>query len=144
MRSRARSSPDATATSISRTAMPGPLTVYAFDHGISWLTVLADMPPAARPLMAISVQQVRRAVRPRPEGQQVLPAVRAGRHGRRLAAGPDPRQLRARSARADLAAGPITDTEVLALRSVVYEPIATAVVLLGDAAHLIARWRRRA
>jgi p-hydroxybenzoate 3-monooxygenase len=40
---------------VSRTAVPdGELTAYAFDHGIGRLTVLADAPPPAHPLLAVS------------------------------------------------------------------------------------------
>lgn len=40
---------------VSRSAVPeGVLTAHAFDHGIGWLTVLADAPPPAHPLLAVS------------------------------------------------------------------------------------------
>src|SRR6185369_16842369 len=39
----------------SRASLPaGAVTLYEFDHGVSWLTLLATSPPPRRPMMAVS------------------------------------------------------------------------------------------
>ncbi|WP_457430635.1 4-hydroxybenzoate 3-monooxygenase [Streptomyces sp. QTS52] len=124
---------------VSRTAVPdGALTAYAFDHGIGWLTVLADAPPPAHPLLAVSPQGFA-AHFPR------------GPHSSRYylqcppdddpSAWPDTRvrdALRTRLGNPDLASGSITDRETFRLRSLVHDPMQYGrLFLVGDAAHIV-------
>ncbi|WP_405875273.1 4-hydroxybenzoate 3-monooxygenase [Streptomyces sp. NBC_00005] len=124
---------------ISRAAVPdGVLTAHAFDHGIGWLTVLADAPPPAHPLLAVSPQGFA-AHFPR------------GPHTSRyyLQCPPDDQPdawsdsrvwdaLRARLGDPALTPGPITDREIFRLRSLVHDPMQYGrLFLVGDAAHIV-------
>ncbi|MEU6355541.1 4-hydroxybenzoate 3-monooxygenase [Streptomyces sp. NPDC047072] len=124
---------------VSRTAVPaGALTAHAFDHGVGWLTVLADAPPPTHPLFGISDDGLA-AHFPR------------GPHSSRYylqcppdddpAAWPDSRvwdALRTRLADPGLIAGPITDREHFRLRSLVHDPMQYGrLFLVGDAAHIV-------
>ncbi|MFC8359014.1 4-hydroxybenzoate 3-monooxygenase [Streptomyces griseorubiginosus] len=124
---------------VSRTAVPdGVLTAHAFDHGIGWLTVLADAPPPAHPLLATGTHGFA-AHFPR------------GPHASRyyLQCPPDdtpddwPEQriwdtLRTRLGDPALGSGPITDREVFRLRSLVHDPMRHGrLFLVGDAAHIV-------
>lgn len=116
----------------------GAMATYTFDQGISWLTILADAPPPRHPLMAVG----RRGY-----AAQYSRGPRATRCY--LRCDPDDRpadwpadriwaELRLRLHRPDLPTGPITETEVFPLRSVVREPMSYGrLYLLGDAAHVI-------
>lgn len=124
---------------ISNASVPaGEIAAYAFDYGISWITILADAPPPSHALMAVGrngfAAQFSRgpkssrfylqcAPRDRPED---WPADRIWE------------QLRFRLHRPDLPTGPISETEVFPLRSMVREPMRYGrLFLLGDAAHVI-------
>ena len=124
---------------ISRAAVPdGVLTAHAFDHGIGWLTVLADAPPPAHPLLAVS-----------PHG--FAAHFPRGPHSSRYylqcppdddpGAWPDDRvweALRTRLADPALASGPITDRETFRLRSLVHDPMQYGrLFLVGDSAHIV-------
>ncbi|MEU1804179.1 4-hydroxybenzoate 3-monooxygenase [Streptomyces sp. NPDC019937] len=124
---------------ISRATIPdGVLTAHAFDHGIGWLTVLADAPPPARPLLAVSPHGFAAHFARGPHTSryylQCPPEARPG-------AWPDNRvweALRTRLADPALVPGPITDREVFRLRSVVHEPMQYGrLFLVGDAAHIV-------
>ncbi|WP_330461200.1 4-hydroxybenzoate 3-monooxygenase [Streptomyces sp. NBC_00820] len=124
---------------VSRASVPeGELTAYPFDHGISWLTVLAEVPPPPHPLMAIShdgfAGHFARGPRASRFYLQCLP-------GDREDAWPDDRiwrTLRTRLGDEGLTAGPVTEKEVFPLRSVVHEPMRYGRLLLaGDAAHVV-------
>lgn len=124
---------------VSRTALPdGEFTAHTFDHGIGWLTVLADAPPPAHPLLAVS-----------PGG--FAAHFPRGPHSSRYylqcppdddpGAWPDDRvwdTLRTRLADPGLVAGPITDRETFRLRGVVHDPMRHGrLFLVGDAAHVL-------
>jgi p-hydroxybenzoate 3-monooxygenase len=124
---------------VSRRSIPAAaLTTYAFDHGIGWFTVLADAPPPRYPLMGIS---------PHGFAAQFARGPRASRFYLQYSPGDDPRrwsddhtwaQLRLRLGDDALAAGPITDREIVEMRSFVAEPMAYGrLFLAGDAAHII-------
>lgn len=117
----------------------GALTTYAYDHGISWLTILADAPPPRCPLMAIS-----------PEGFAAQFSRGPGASRFYLGCAADDRpaedwppervwdQLKVRLGDAALPTGPITDMELVAHRSVVRDPMSYGrLYLLGDAAHIV-------
>ncbi|MFI7504007.1 4-hydroxybenzoate 3-monooxygenase [Streptomyces sp. NPDC049687] len=124
---------------ISRAAVPdGVLTAHAVDHGIGWLTVLADAPPPAHPLLAVS-----------PDG--FAAHFPRGPHTSRyyLQCPPDDHPdawtdtrvwnaLRTRLADPALTPGPITDREIFRLRSLVHDPMQYGrLFLVGDAAHIV-------
>jgi len=124
---------------VSRTAVPeGALTAHAFDHGIGWLTVLADAPPPAHPLLAVSPQGFAAHFPRGPHSSryylQCPPDDDPG-------AWPDTRvwdQLRTRLGDPALVSGPITDREIFRLRSLVHEPMQYGRLhLVGDAAHIV-------
>jgi p-hydroxybenzoate 3-monooxygenase len=124
---------------VSNASVPdGALTEYAFDYGISWLTILADAPPPAHALMAAGrhgyAAQYSRGPRASRFYLQCDP-------GDRTDDWPPDRiwaQLRLRLDRPDLPAGPITETEIFPLRALVREPMSYGrLFLLGDAAHVI-------
>lgn len=124
---------------VSRAAVPeGELTAYTFDHGIGWLTVLADVPAPPHPLMAVSssgfAAHFARGPRTSRFYLQCPPADRAEDW-------PDDRvweQLRARLGEDGMAAGTITEKVVFPLRSVVHEPMRYGrLYLAGDAAHVV-------
>ncbi|MET7689536.1 4-hydroxybenzoate 3-monooxygenase [Streptomyces sp. NPDC005483] len=124
---------------VSRTAVPeGELTAYAFDHGIGWLTVLADAPPPAHPLLAVSRQGFAAHF---PRGPH------SSRYYLQCPPDDDPGAwsedrvwdaLRTRLGDPGLVSGPITDREVFRLRSLVHEPMQYGrLFLVGDAAHIV-------
>ncbi|MFF4252326.1 4-hydroxybenzoate 3-monooxygenase [Streptomyces sp. NPDC001663] len=124
---------------VSRTAVPDDvLTAHAFDHGIGWLTVLADAPPPAHPLLAVSPQGFAAHFPRGPHSSryylQCPPDDDPG-------AWPDLRvwdALRTRLGDPDLASGPITDSETFRLRSLVHDPMQYGrLFLVGDAAHIV-------
>ncbi len=123
---------------ISRSSVAGALTAYSFDHGLSWLTVLATAPPPQHPLMAISRHGFAAQFGRGPRASRFY--LECG-PGETTADWPDSRiheQLRARLGRPDLDTGTVTETEMFALRSVVHEPMHHGrLFLLGDAAHVI-------
>lgn len=115
------------------------LSAYTHDHGISWLTILAESPPPRHPVLAASDHGfcghffrgpgLSRFYLQCDPADQVSdwPAERVWP------------QLRARLGHPDLPAGPITSLEIFPLRCVVYEPMDYGrLFLLGDAAHIVA------
>ncbi|RPF31594.1 4-hydroxybenzoate 3-monooxygenase [Streptomyces sp. TLI_185] len=124
---------------ISRTAVPeGALTAYAIDHGIGWLTVLADAPPPAHPLLAVSPQGFAAHFPRGPHTSRYYVQCPPDDHPD---AWPDTRvweALRTRLADPGLTAGPITDRETFRLRSLVHDPMQYGRLhLVGDAAHIV-------
>ncbi|MDT0474100.1 4-hydroxybenzoate 3-monooxygenase [Streptomyces sp. DSM 41014] len=124
---------------VTRTAVPeGVATVHTFDHGIGWLTVLADAPPPAHPLLAVSPEgfaaHFPRGPRSSRYYLQCPPDDDPG-------AWPDDRvwdALRTRLADPALVPGPITDRETFRLRGLVHEPMRHGqLFLVGDAAHIL-------
>ncbi|MCD9880765.1 4-hydroxybenzoate 3-monooxygenase [Streptomyces guryensis] len=124
---------------ISRTAVPdGALTAYAQDHGIGWLTVLADAPPPAHPLLAVSPHGFAAHFPRGPQASRYYLQCPPDDHPD---AWPDARiwdALRTRLADPALPVGPITDRETFRLRSLVHDPMQYGRLhLVGDAAHIV-------
>lgn len=124
---------------ISRSAVPdGVLTAHAFDHGIGWLTVLADAPPPAHPLLAVSPDGFAAHFPRGPYSSRYYLQCPPEDHP---GAWPDTRvwdALRIRLGDPALAAGPITDREIFRLRSLVHDPMQYGrLFLVGDAAHIV-------
>jgi p-hydroxybenzoate 3-monooxygenase len=123
----------------SRTSVPeGALTRHVMDHGLTWLTVLADAPPTRRPLMAIGPDGFAAHFARGPAASRFYLQCSAED---RIEDWPEERiwqSLRARLADPYLATGPVTDREIFALRSVVHDPMSYGrLYLLGDAAHIM-------
>ena len=124
---------------VSRRSIPGGvLTAYTRDYGVTWLAVLADTPPPRYPCFGIGVRGYAAGFSRGPQTARFYLEIPAGDT---QADWPPERiwsQLRERFWRPDLAAGPITETEIVRLRSQVFEPMSYGrLYLLGDAAHVI-------
>ncbi|MFJ3777411.1 4-hydroxybenzoate 3-monooxygenase [Streptomyces sp. NPDC090075] len=124
---------------VTRTAVPdGVLTAHALDHGIGWLTVLADAPPPAHPLLAVSPQGFAAHFPRGPHSSRYYLQCPPDDHPDTW---PDRRvwdALRTRLADPGLPAGPITDRETFRLRSLVHDPMQYGrLFLVGDAAHIV-------
>ena len=124
---------------ISRATVPdGVLTAHAFDHGIGWLTVLADAPPPARPLLAVSGQGFAAHF---PRGPLSSRYYLQCPPDDPPDAWPEARvwdALRTRLGDPALTSGPITDREIFRLRSLVHDPMQYGrLFLVGDAAHIV-------
>ncbi|MYS22212.1 p-hydroxybenzoate 3-monooxygenase [Streptomyces sp. DvalAA-14] len=124
---------------VSRASVPeGELTAYPFDHGIAWLTVLADVPPPQHPLLAVNSRGYAAHFARGPRTSRFYLQCPPGT---RTEDWPDDRvweQVRARLGDKELVAGPITEKEVFSLRSVVHEPMSYGrLYLVGDAAHVV-------
>lgn len=124
---------------VTRSAVPdGVLTAHALDHGIGWLTVLADAPPPAHPLLAVSREGFAAHF---PRGPHSSRCYLQCPPDDRPDAWPDARvwqALRTRLADPALTAGEITDRETFRLRSLVHDPMQYGrLFLVGDAAHIL-------
>jgi len=124
---------------VSRGSIPdGVLTAYTRDYGVSWLAILADTPAQRYPCFAIGVRGYAAAFSRGPKAARFYLEIPAGDT---QADWPPERiwsQLRERFWLPDLAVGPITETEIVRLRSQVFEPMSYGrLYLLGDAAHVI-------
>ncbi|MET7573255.1 4-hydroxybenzoate 3-monooxygenase [Streptomyces sp. NPDC005492] len=124
---------------ISRTAVPeGALTAYAFDHGIGWLTVLADSPPPAHPLLAVSPQGFAAHFPRGPYTSRYYLQCPPDDHPDAWSDARVWDALRTRLGDPDLVSGPITDREIFRLRSLVHDPMRYGrLFLVGDAAHIV-------
>jgi p-hydroxybenzoate 3-monooxygenase len=113
-------------------------TVHTYDYGIWWLTILADAPMPARPLMAVGARGYAAQFARGPQASRFYLHVA---EGDTVADWPHDRiwtELRSRLHSPDLPTGPITATEVFPLRSSIREPMNYGrLYLLGDAAHII-------
>jgi p-hydroxybenzoate 3-monooxygenase len=122
-----------------RSIPPSELTTYEFDHGIGWYTVLAESPPPWHALMGISSHGFAAQFARGPKASRFYLQYAPG--------GGDPRdwpddytwdQLRLRLGDPALRSGPITDKEIVEMRSFVAEPMSHEnLFLAGDAAHII-------
>jgi p-hydroxybenzoate 3-monooxygenase len=124
---------------VSRQSIPaGVLTAYTRDYGVTWLAVLADTPAPRYPCFGIGVRGYAAAFSRGPRTARFYLEIAAGDT---RADWPPERiwsQLRERFWLPDLAAGPVTETEIVRLRSQVFEPMSYGrLYLLGDAAHVI-------
>jgi p-hydroxybenzoate 3-monooxygenase len=118
--------------------LEGALTKHVMDHGISWLTVLADSPPTPRPLTAVSADGFAAHFARGPAASRFYLQCSPEDCAQDW---PEERiwdSLRIRLADPDLATGPVTEVEAFAHRSVVHDPMSYGrLYLLGDAAHII-------
>jgi p-hydroxybenzoate 3-monooxygenase len=123
----------------SRAAIPGEsLTRYSYEYGYAWLTILAEVPANHQSMMALH---------PRGFAGQFARGPRASRFylqcplDSATAQWPDERiwdELETRFGEPMATRGPITSTQLVPLRSVVYSPMRYGrLYLLGDAAHII-------
>jgi p-hydroxybenzoate 3-monooxygenase len=124
---------------VSRASIPdGVLTAYTRDYGVTWLAILADTPGPRYPSFGVGRAGYAAAFRRGPKASRFYLEVPAADT---LADWPADRiwaGLRERFGWPDLAAGPVTDTELVRLRSRVFEPMSHGrLYLLGDAAHVI-------
>ncbi|MGH3243528.1 MAG: 4-hydroxybenzoate 3-monooxygenase [Spirillospora sp.] len=124
---------------VSRASVPAEaLTVYSYDHGIGWFTVLADAPPPRHPLLAISTHGFAAQF---PRGPAASRYYLECAPGEPLDGWDDERiwaQLRLRLGDDALPAGPITEKSVVDMRSFVVDPMRYGrLFLVGDAAHII-------
>jgi p-hydroxybenzoate 3-monooxygenase len=124
---------------VSRASVPeGVLTAYTRDYGVTWLAILADTPPLRYPSFGIGRRGYAAGFSRGPGTArfylEVPPSdTPADWPPERIWA-----QLRERFWLPDLPAGPITETELVRLRSQVFEPMSYGrLYLLGDAAHVI-------
>ncbi|MEV0827186.1 4-hydroxybenzoate 3-monooxygenase [Nonomuraea rubra] len=124
---------------VSRASVPeGALTTYTYDHGVGWLTVLADAPPPRHALFGIH---------PAGFAAQFARGPKASRFYLECAPGAtldewgDERiweQLRLRLGDAGLPTGPITEKLFVEMRCFVADPMRYGrLFLVGDAAHII-------
>jgi p-hydroxybenzoate 3-monooxygenase len=121
-----------------RSIPPEALTTYSYDHGIGWLTVLADAPPPGNPLMAVSRHGF---------AAQFARGPRASRYYLQYRPDEEPlrwtdefiwQQLRLRMGDEALPDGPITERDIVEMRSFVVDPMSYGrLFLVGDAAHII-------
>jgi len=124
---------------VSRGSIPGGvLTAYTRDYGVTWLAVLADTPALRYPCFGIGARGYAAAFSRGPKAARFYLEIPAGDT---QADWPHERiwsQLRERFWLPDLPVGPITETEIVRLRSQVFEPMSYGrLYLLGDAAHVI-------
>ncbi|MGW1563629.1 4-hydroxybenzoate 3-monooxygenase [Streptomyces sp. NPDC002144] len=124
---------------ISRATVPdGVLTAHTLDHGIGWLTILADAPPPACPLFAVSPHGFAAHFARGPHTSRYYLQCPPDDHPD---AWPEHRiweALRTRLADPALVPGPITDREVFRLRSLVHDPMQYGrLFLVGDSAHIV-------
>lgn len=124
---------------VSRQSIPaGVLTAYTRDYGVTWLAVLADTAPPRYPSFGIGDRGYAAGFPRGPQATRFYLEIAAGDT---RADWPPERiwaQLRERFWQPGLVAGPITETEIVRLRSQVFEPMSYGrLYLLGDAAHVI-------
>jgi p-hydroxybenzoate 3-monooxygenase len=124
---------------VSRTAIPADkLTRYAYEHGYAWLAVLADVPADPPAVMAVHQRGFAAQITRGPNVSRFYlqcPLTDT------LEQWPDERiwnELETRFGAPLPTVGPITDRQLVPLRSVVYSPVRYGgLFLLGDAAHIV-------
>ncbi|MFI0479745.1 4-hydroxybenzoate 3-monooxygenase [Actinomadura sp. 9N215] len=124
---------------VSRTSVPAEaMTVFSYDHGIGWFTVLADVPPPRHPLLAVSSHGFAAQF---PRGPAASRFYLECAPDEALDEWSDERiwtQLRLRLGDEALPAGPIGERTVVEMRSFVVDPMRYGrLFLVGDAAHII-------
>jgi p-hydroxybenzoate 3-monooxygenase len=124
---------------VTRQSMPkDAFTTYSYDHGIGWITVLADAPAPRYPLFAVSQHGFAAQF---PRGPRASRYYLQRPPSDAVTDWPDHRvwkQLRARLGDPDLPAGPITEKALVEMRSFVVDPMSYGRLhLVGDAAHII-------
>jgi len=124
---------------VSRSAIPdGVLATYTREYGVSWLAILADTPAPRYPSFGIGQHGFAAAFARGPKAARFYLEIPPGDTA---ADWPQERiwpELKKRFWMPGLSTGPVTETEVFALRSQVFEPMSHGrLYLLGDAAHVI-------
>lgn len=122
---------------ISRTAMPADvLTSYVHEHGYAWIALLADVPADPPAVMAVHSRGFAAQIT---RGPGVSRFYLQCPLGDSVENWPDERIWRELHARmGTTVTGPITDKQLVPLRSVVHSPMSHGRLhLLGDAAHLV-------
>jgi p-hydroxybenzoate 3-monooxygenase len=124
---------------VSRRSIPeGEQTVYTYDHGIGWFTVLADVPPPRHPTFAVSAHGFAAHF---PRGPRSSRFYLQCAPGEDLGAWDEERiftQLRLRIGDPGLPAGAVLEKAVVDMRSFVADPMSYGrLFLVGDAAHII-------
>jgi p-hydroxybenzoate 3-monooxygenase len=124
---------------VSRGSIPdGVLTAYTRDYGVTWLAILADTPPLRYPSFGIGSRGYAAGFSRGPKTARFYLEIPADDTQDDWPPERIWSQLRERFWLPDLPAGPITETEVVQLRSQVFEPMSYGrLYLLGDAAHVI-------
>jgi p-hydroxybenzoate 3-monooxygenase len=123
----------------SRAAIPADaLTTYSYDHGIGWFTVLADTPAPPYPLMAVSRHGFAAQFARGPHASRYYLQHRPDDDPLRWSDEAIWQQLRLRLGDQALPHGPITERDVVEMRSFVADPMSYGrLFLVGDAAHII-------
>lgn len=124
---------------VSRSGIPADvLARYAWEHGYAWLSVLADVPADPPSVLAVHARGFAAQITRGPNTSRFYlqcPLTDT------LEQWPDERiwsELGARLGELGAATGPITDKQLVPLRSVVHSPMSNGrLYLLGDAAHLV-------
>lgn len=124
---------------VSKTAIPAELlTRYAYEHGYAWLAVLANVPADPPAVMAVHWRGFAAQITRGPNVSRLYlqcPLTDT------LEQWPDERiwsELEVRFGAPLPTVGPITDKQLVPLRSVVYSPMKYGgLYLLGDAAHIV-------
>lgn len=124
---------------LSRRSVPeGALRTYTYDHGIGWVTVLANTPAPRHPLLAVSEHGYAAHF---PRGPHASRYYLECDPDETSVAWPDDRiwkQLRLRLGDDDLPIGEVTATSMVKMRSFVVDPMSYGrLFLVGDAAHVI-------
>jgi p-hydroxybenzoate 3-monooxygenase len=124
---------------VSRAAIPdGVLTAHTRDYGVTWLAILADTPAPRYPSFGVGRHGYAAAFARGPKAARFYLEITPGDTA---ADWPQERiwpELKKRFWAPDLLTGPVTETEIFALRSQVFEPMSYGrLYLLGDAAHVI-------
>ena len=114
------------------------LTAYTRDYGVTWLAILADTPAPRYPSFGIGLRGYAAGFARGPKMARFYLEIPAGDTPADWPAERIWSQLRERFWWPDLAIGPVAETEIVRLRSQVYEPMSYGrLYLLGDAAHVI-------
>jgi len=124
---------------VSRGSIPGGvLTAYTRDYGVTWLAILADTPAPRYPCFGIGDRGYAAGFARGPKMARFYLEIPVGDTPADWPAERIWSQLRERFWWPDLATGPVTETEIVRLRSQVFEPMSYGrLYLLGDAAHVI-------
>lgn len=124
---------------VSRRSIPkGVLSEFSYDHGVGWLTVLAQVPPPRAPLFVVSHSGFAAAFARGPAASRYYLQCQPGDTVSDWPAERVWAQLRHRLADDDLPIGTITDQSRYDLTSFVCEPMSYGkLYLAGDAAHVL-------
>lgn len=124
---------------VSRTVVPeGALTTYTYDHGLGWLTVLADTTPPRHALFGIHPAGFAAHFARGPAASRFYLECAQSDTLEEWGEERIWAQLRLRLGDAGLPPGPVTERSFVELRSFVCDPMSYGrLFLVGDAAHII-------